>query len=523
MGRKDSASSRLYSTALLLGVFTFASMILGLVRDRLLASYFGAGPELDAYLAAFRIPDLVYGILITGGISASFLPVLAEQFAEGNREKAWEFVNNVLNAVTLAFLLLAGAIALVAPFLITLIVPGFDGGLQMFVVDLTRAMLVGTVFLGVSSVFSGVLQYTDRFFFFAAAPVLYNLGIVAGIVLLAPALGVWGAAIGVVAGAFLHAAVQVPAARAAGFSWRPVLRLRNRALCEVFVLALPRTLGAVTYYLNLIAMTALASLLSAGSVTVFTFANTMHAVPVRLVGSSFALASFASLSRAFSEDRPGTFARTFAESFRMIVFLAVPAAILLFVLRNPIVSLVYRTGAFGEEAARMTAAVLGAFSFGIVFYALIPFLVRAFFARHRTVLPTVIGIGSVALNVALAFFLFSALPSAESGIAAMLGFAGDSRLLALPLAMGAAGAAQAAFLLAFLWRDIRQEKEEIIGSVSRTAVSALAMAGAFLLLPPSLISSIPGAAAAALSGTVAYGAAALLLRSPEMRRMLSLP
>ena len=206
--------------SIILAVSSMASRGLGVVRNWLLASHFGASSSLDAYFAAFKIPDFIYQILILGGITVAFLPLFSEYYSK-DRDSAWEFVSNALG---IFFILLIG-LGLVAfafsPLLVKLVAPGFTSEQAQKTVLLTRIMLLSPVFFGLSSFFSGILQYFNRFLVYSLTPIFYNLGIIFGILFFAPQFGVMGVAMGVVFGAFLHFAIQIPSALGTGFSYRP--------------------------------------------------------------------------------------------------------------------------------------------------------------------------------------------------------------------------------------------------------------------------------------------------------------
>src|SRR3989344_9511864 len=218
----DLRTSTISQGAFLLALSAFLSSILGVARDRLLASGFVAGPELDVYFAAFRIPDFLYNLLILGGVSAVFLPLFAEYMAK-NKEEAWRFVNNLLYFAALLMGVMALVVALFAPLLSKFVAPGFAEEQQESMVTLVRVMLLSPILFSISSVFSGVLQYFSRFLWYALAPVAYNIGLIGGIIFLVPFFGIFGVALGVVAGAALHAAIQIPALLRSGFSFKFIL------------------------------------------------------------------------------------------------------------------------------------------------------------------------------------------------------------------------------------------------------------------------------------------------------------
>lgn len=431
------------SAALLLAGSALASRLLGVFRDRLLAGRFGASEDLDAYLAAFRIPDFLYAFLVIWGLSAVFLPLFSEHM-EKNKEEAWRFVNSLLSAYAV-LLGVGGLLAFVfMPQLVSLIAPGFEGAQFATAVSLSQLMLLGPLFFAFSAVTAGVLQYFQRFVAYAVAPLLYNLGIIFGIVVLAPFFGILGVALGVVLGASAHFLVQVPSLLSVGFLFRPGFSVFDEKLRRTFLLSLPRTVGGIAHQVNLVAMVAFASLLPLGSITVFSFAENMYHFPIGIIGVPLATAAFPLLSRAAARMDMQGFSFALAATLKKAVFLALPAALLLFLFREPIFLLLFAVGEFTKEDAQLASAVFGVFTLGILFQALIPLLVRAFFALQNTLLPTIAGVLSVFLNIALAYVFLR------------LGWG----IFALPWALVLSGAFQC-LLLAFLLAGLVFGKKKI--------------------------------------------------------------
>jgi putative peptidoglycan lipid II flippase len=399
----NSKAKSITFAAIILFFSGISSRILALVRDRLLAGNFGAGSELDVYFAAFRIPDFVYGIFILGGVSTVFLPLFSEYFNKDSK-KGWEFTNNVLNCFLVLLILTCLVFAVFAPVLIKIILPGFDLEEREMAVTLTRIMFLSPILLGVSSIFSGVLHYFNRFLVYSLAPIFYNLGIILGIVFLFPLFGMKGLAFGVIVGAFFHLIVQFPAALASGYSYKSLFNFNYPGLKKMFKLMIPRTIGSTAYHMNLIVVTAIASTLATGSIAVFNFSYNLNYIPIGLIGIPFALAVFPSLSRSFARKEKNKFISDFSFTLRQIMFLIIPASVMMFVLRAQIVRLILGTGRFSWNDTRLTAASLGIFCFGIFAAALIPFLSRTFYSFHNTKTPVKISIFSIIFNIFLCFF-----------------------------------------------------------------------------------------------------------------------
>ncbi|MDO8424551.1 MAG: lipid II flippase MurJ, partial [bacterium] len=259
------------------------------------------------------------------------------------------------------------------------------------------------ILLGLSSIFSGVLQYFNRFLVYSLSPILYNLGIILGIVLGAPSLGVFGVALGVILGALLHFLIQVPSAVQAGFHYKPVFDFKDPKIKRVFSLMLPRTLGVAAPQINLMVVTFIASSLPSGALAIFSLSNNLQQFPLGLIGIPFAMAAFPVLSRSFAAKNKEEFSRFFSKTFRQVLYLAVPLSFLIFIFRNQIIEIILKSGRFSESSAQLASASLGLFVLGVFATSLIPLVFRAFFAVQDTKTPTVIAVLAMILNVVLSF------------------------------------------------------------------------------------------------------------------------
>jgi putative peptidoglycan lipid II flippase len=314
-----------------------------------------------------------------------------------------------------------------------------------------------------SSIFSGVLQYFNKFLAYSLAPVLYNLGIIVGIIFLAPASGILGVTLGVILGAFLHMAIQIPSAIGSGFCYKPTFNLKDPKIKKVFSLMIPRTLGVAAPQINLMVVTAIASGLPAGAISIFTFANNLQQFPLGLIGIPFAIAAFPALSQDWAAQKKDEFIEKFSLTFRKILYLIIPISFLIFILKNQIVEIILRTGRFGEDAAKMAAASLGLFALGIFATCLIPLIFRAFFALQDTKTPTIIAIIAVILNIFLSFGFVRLLSFPNffqafiSNLFNLQGI-GNIAVIGLPLAFSIDSILQFILLAVFLFRKINIKK-----------------------------------------------------------------
>ncbi|TAK03756.1 murein biosynthesis integral membrane protein MurJ [Patescibacteria group bacterium] len=402
----NAESKSIVGAATVVGVLSFASRFLGLIRDRVLAGEFGAGDTLDAYYAAFKVPDLLFALIVVGSLSAGFIPLFTSYW--GNplaHERAWRLTSHVLAVVVVGMGLVALVAAALANPLAALVAPGFAPQKQLMVAGHMRVMLLAQAILSFSIVFGSALQGMKRFVLYASAPVLYNLGIIVGAVTLARSIGPIGLAWGVVLGALLHALVQGIGVWNAG--WRPAFKrpILDRDAREVFRLTAPRMIGIAVAQLTFVALAGIASTLSEGSVTVFQFAYNIQFFPVGIVGVSFAIAAFPSLAEHAARKEDDRFVETFATSVRQMLFFIVPLTALFLVVRAQVVRVVVGAGAFDWPATIVTADTLAFFALSFVPQSLVYLLSRAFFALHDTATPLVAGIMSGILGIVTAFWL----------------------------------------------------------------------------------------------------------------------
>ena len=377
------------------------SRLLGLVRDRFLASTFGAGDTLDVYYAAFRIPDLIYNLLILGALSAAFIPVFTGLVSQEKDEEAWKMANGIMNLAIFFIVALSLVLAVFAPLLMNLITPGFPPEKIERVVTFTRIMFLSPLFLGISGIFGGILTSFKRFLIYSIAPLFYNLGIILGVVLFVRFWGSVGLAWGVVFGAFLHMLVQYPAARNLGYhhEWSFFRYFSDREVRKVVRLMIPRTLGIAINQINLFVITIFASTLAAGSLAIVNLAQNLQGVPVGLFGSSFAIAVFPTLSAVYAKKKYTDFVKHFSETFRQILFFVIPASVFMLLLRAQIVRVVLGAGKFDWEDTVLTFQALGIFSLSLFAQCLIPLLARSFYSMHDTRTPFYVAIASEAVNI----------------------------------------------------------------------------------------------------------------------------
>ena len=392
----------LHEAALLLGISALASQILALIRDRLLAGAFGAGELLDIYYASFRIPDFIY-IFIASFISLTVLIPYLTKKIEGNGDEAKKFLDSVFTSFFVVIIIVSILAFFLIPPLTGLVVPGFGPEAQNQYALLARILLLSPIFLGFSNLLAGITQTYRKFFVYALSPVLYNLGIIVGIIFFYPRLGMAGLAWGVILGAFLHFFIQVPAVWRLRLMPAPTSRINWREVKEVALVSLPRTIALGAHQLVVLVLVALASVLTTGSIAVFNFSFNLQSVPLAIIGVSYSLAAFPTLTRLFSGGERDKFLEQIITASRHIIFWSLPVAALFIVLRAQIVRVILGTGQFGWTETSLVAAALAIFVISVVAQNLVLLFVRGYYAAGKTKKPLFINVFSSFLIIILAF------------------------------------------------------------------------------------------------------------------------
>ena len=401
----EKSTKSILNAAFLVASLGLASRFLGLVRDRILASKFGAGDTLDIYYAAFKIPDLIFNLLILGALSAAFIPVFTSLISRQKEIAAWKLVNKVLSLAGLALTLVIAILFFFTPTLVSLIAFGFNEEKQASVAVLTRIMLISPLLLGFSGILGGILNSYKKFFFYSLAPVFYNIGIIIGVLFFVEMFGIAGLGYGVVLGALLHLLIQIPEVIRCGFKFKLDFKFRDKNLKEILTLMVPRTMGLAVVQINLLVITVLASTLESGSLAIFSLANNIQSVPLGLFGISFAIVAFPTLSCSWAQNKKGEFVANFSTVFEKILFFIIPTSIIFIALRAQLVRIILGAGRFDWNDTILTFQALGIFSLSLFAQSLLPLLTRAFYAIHNTKIPFFTALFSEVVNITLALLL----------------------------------------------------------------------------------------------------------------------
>lgn len=458
--------------ALLLGSLTLLSQFLGLLRDRMLAHNVGAGPILDVYYAAFRIPDFLY-VSVASLISVTvLLPFLIEKMGKDkDKEKGRRFMNDMFTAFILFMFCVSVLVYILMPYLAKLIAPGFSPSNTKSLIEISRIMLLSPIFIGLSNMFGIVTQAYKRFFIFSLSSVFYNLGIILGIIFLYPIFGLNGLAIGVVCGAMLHLAIQIPTVIKIGFLPRLSLKFNIDEILKVASISLPRTIALASSSISFIAIISIASTIGDGAISLFTFSYNIQSVPVGIIGISFSVAAFPMLVQSFSSQDKNSFVNYITNSAKQIIFWSLPVMSLFVVLRAQIVRVVLGVDTFSWSDTRLTAATLAIFVLSLATQGLVFLFVRGYYAAGNTKKPLVINVFSALIVIVLSFVfmnLFKTQPQILKSIEKILRIEDvpNTLMLALPLAY----VFGSFFNLLFLWRVFKKDFLHGISSGLRTIV-----------------------------------------------------
>lgn len=405
LARLASPVRGLHQAAYVLAGLTLVSQILALLRDRLFAHLFGASEVLDVYYAAFKIPDLLFALIVSLVSAYVLIPRLA---ALQSKEDVLGM--RALLSQTATFLLVAGGVisilaTIFAPVIVSVLFPTLAHSAHgRELVFLTRLLLVQPIILGLSSILGSVTQLSRRFMLFALSPVLYNLGIIYGAYFLYPSMGVVGIGIGVLTGALAHLSVHVVIVLRAGLMPRPVI-LSPKVLWEVISHSIPRSLALAMGSITTLLLVALASRTGEGGVSVFTLAGNLEAVPLSLVGAAYATAAFPVMAQQVGSERFAEFKQTVATACRHIIFWSSIIMVVVIVLRAHLVRVILGSGAFNWDDTRLTAAVLAVLIVGLLAQGIILLAARAFYAANRSWNPFIVQLGDAGISVAVAYVL----------------------------------------------------------------------------------------------------------------------
>lgn len=393
----STTSTSVVSAAIIVAVFGMLSRVVGFLRDHILSGMFGAGDQLDIYYASFRIPDFLFQLIVIGALSACFIPIFTRYFGKDN-DKAWRYTSNIVNLLSLAFLVIAILGVIFAPVYTPWVVHGFSPEKQAQVVEATRILFLGQVFFAISMVFGSVLQGSKRFVLYSFAPIVNNVGILFGALFLTPMFGVMGLAWGAVLGACFHALLQSIGVYALGYRYSLTLNLWDKDVQQTIRQMGPRVLGIGVGQVTFLLMTVIATGLASGSVTVLQFAYNLNFFPIGIIGVSYAIAAFPTFCDYVNDKQLDKLREAFSSTIRQVMFFIIPATVISLLLRAQIVRLVYGGPNFDWVATVQTADTLAMFALSFFAQCLVYVAVRVCFAYEDSWTPFGVGVIAAVLS-----------------------------------------------------------------------------------------------------------------------------
>ncbi|MFN7210449.1 MAG: murein biosynthesis integral membrane protein MurJ, partial [Aggregatilineales bacterium] len=457
---------------------------LGLLRGIIIGGVFGASAALDAFYAAYRLPEMLFTLVAGGALGSAFIPVFSRYLTQGDSESAWRLARATLTLVTLIALLLSAGAALIAlPIVDRLLIPQASSAQKELTAELMQIMLITVAIFSASGLIMAILNANQRFLAPALAPSMNNVGLIGGALLLAPQLGVHGLAWGAVLGAVLHLIVQLPALRPYAAHLRPDGRLIAEGLGEIVRLVLPRLVGMAAVQLNFVVNIILASAMPEGSLAALSIAFTLMFVVLGVVAQSAGTAIFPTLSLYGARGDLAQFRHTLVGALRGVLFVAIPATGGLIVLAQPLVSALFERGAWSRVDTLATAWALSFFATGLAAFALQELLARAFYALRNTLAPVAVAVGGLLLNVALSLTLIQVVRGAEAGQGAHGGLA---------LANALATLVESAVLWLWLRRKIDGLADRaILHMIGRVSLATLGMSASVWAVGQLLAGAAP--------------------------------
>ncbi|GAC1698608.1 MAG: murein biosynthesis integral membrane protein MurJ [Candidatus Limnocylindrales bacterium] len=486
-----------------------ASRILGWLRLSVIGARFGQSPELDAFWAAFRIPNTMFELLVAGALASAFIPVFTGYLAKEREDEAWRVASSVLNVIVILLIAISALMWVLAPWIMPVLAPFADPRQTATAIDLSRIMLLSPIFMGLSALFTGILNSYRQFLSGATAPLVYNFVIILFAVFASPFLGITALAWGTVAGALMMWLVQVPELTFRRTRYKLTLDLFHPGVQEIARLTVPRTLALGAVQLVFIVDTILAARLPEGSLTALIYANQLMQLPLGVFSIAISAAVFPTLSHFASLGLQNKMRDALQQAIRWILFLTLPTVVMMAVLRRPIVNLLFQYGQFGAQARESTQEAFLFYSLGLAGHALIQILARAYYASRDTKTPLALTLISIGTNITLSVAL-----------APLYGING------LAVANSIATLAEAALFLALLAPRARLRMVGLGTASLKVVATSLVMGIAMFLfirvtnLTVDLDQTKPGlflqTAVAMAVGAAVYLAASSLLRVPEL-------
>lgn len=536
MQEKSLRKRQITQSTLIVMVAFGAAKAISLIQTVVIAQVFGVGSEWDAFVTANRIPELIFTLISGGALAHAFIPTFSSFLARGETERAWRTATHVINFIFTVTLSVSVVVFLIAPWLVeTVVAPGFDAASTQQTATLMRILLLSTLIFSVSGICMGILQSHNHFLLPALAPIMFDVGILIGVIVLLPPLGTIGIALGAVLGAALHLGIQVPGLIRFKARWWPHLALRDPILWRIIRLMLPRVAGLGVFSLNFIVMNNIASRLGEGSVSALDWGWRLMQIPQTLIGTAMGTVIFPTLA-ALSEmgDESGK-REAMSGALRFIMIASIPSAIGLVMIGQPLISLLER-GAFDASASVLVYATLRAFTLGLIVHSMLEVIARSFYADKDTLTPLWAALIGAGVNLGLSYALSGVMQVEQMRVfnwvarsVPELGFLPNlGNVSGLALANSIGVMCEVAFLMWILrgrWHGISENT--LAMTTAKTLVASLVMAlvvagiefawGVLGFAERGIIFTIAQIGIQATLGVLAFGAAALALGMTEIR------
>ncbi len=513
-----SENSRVTSAFGVISAATFCSRIFGYLRDMVFAGLFGAGPISDAFIAAFRIPNMLRRLFGEGSLSISFIPVFTEFYTRRGKDEAFKLARSAVRLLSAVLAIAAILGVCLSPWIVRTIAYGFSDSYEKFslAVTLTRIMFPYVFFIGMVALSMGILNVLGHFAAPALAPVFLNLAMIGSVTLVSrfsedPTTRAYGLAFGVVIGGFLQLVFQVPFLLKSGFYFWQKAQIYHTGLKKIGRLFFPATFGAAVLQINTVVGTLLASFQEEGSVTYLYFADRLVQFPLALFGIATATAALPSFSRQMAAKDYVAVRDTFVYAIKLVFFITIPSMVGLIILREPIIALLFQRGAFDAQATRLTAYALLYYTIGLWAFSAVRIVVNTFYAMQDTKTPVRMAVVSISANLILGIILMK--PMGHGGLALALSLAS---ILNLGLLMRAL--------------SVRLGKlglSSILKSVCRATLSAILMGVAVwtvakVIIPAedaTTVGLLAGIIGSILTGMFVYGSFSLIVKNPELEKV----
>lgn len=388
----------------LISITTLLSYVAGLIRDRTIAVHFGTTAATDAYNASFLIPDMLFNLFVAGALVAAFMPVFSE-YLHKNKEEAFSIANTVLTSASILIAVLTAISFVFMEKIVPFVFPSVDPGSQKDIIFMTRLMLPAAFIFAISNTIGNVVMTYRHFLSFGVSPILYNLGIICGILFFNETLGIYSAAAGVLIGATLHMTVRIIDTLYTEYRYKPELKISHPGFKKIVKLMIPKSISLFFWQINLYIFAVVGMRMIEGGLAAFNFARNIQSVAVSIFGVAFATAVFPSLNFDVNNEDKASFTKNIQKTIQRILFFTIPSMMGLALMAKPITALILGGGEFGEKSLDLTSKILIFFAISIPFESLTQIFSRAYYAMKNTLTPMIMNIFSFAIIATITIFV----------------------------------------------------------------------------------------------------------------------